>query len=52
MIVGPVGEILAQAGDEPGFITATLDLAASDRARASVPAIRKDRAFSLASQIA
>jgi deaminated glutathione amidase len=47
MIVGPWGEVLAAAADdEPGVIAASLDLAASAKARASIPALANERAFS------
>ena len=46
MIVGPWGEVLAAAADdEPGVIAATLDLAASAKARAAIPALANERAF-------
>jgi predicted amidohydrolase len=46
MIVGPWGEILAAADDdEPGVIGANLDLDASAKARASIPALANERAF-------
>jgi len=45
LIIGPWGEILAEAGEEPGVITAEIDLAASARARAQVPALTHDRDF-------
>ena len=46
LIVGPWGEIIARADhDEPGVLHASLDLSAVDRARASIPALRHDRAF-------
>ena len=45
-IVGPWGEILAKAeDDEPGVITAELDLGAVAKARAAIPALANDRAF-------
>jgi len=47
MVVGPWGEVLAQAADdEPGVISASLDLAASAKARASIPALANEREFS------
>ncbi len=47
MAIGPWGEVLAAAtDDEPGVIGATLDLAASAKARASIPALANERAFS------
>ena len=46
MIIGPWGEVLAAASDdEPGVISASLDLAASAKARASIPALANERAF-------
>jgi predicted amidohydrolase len=46
MVVGPWGEILAQAdGDSPGVLLADLDLAAVGRARAAIPALANARAF-------
>ncbi len=45
-IIGPWGEILAEAqDDEPGVITAELDLDAVAKARAAIPALVNDRAF-------
>jgi len=47
MAVGPWGEILAQAADdEPGVITAVLDSAAPAKARAAIPSLANERAFS------
>ena len=45
LIVSPWGEILAEAGEEPGVIFADIDLAASAEARASIPAIKHGREF-------
>ena len=46
MAVGPWGEVLAAAVDDaPGVIGATLDLAASAKARAAIPALANERAF-------
>jgi predicted amidohydrolase len=46
MIVGPWGELLAAAADdEPGLIAASLDLTASAKARASIPALANERTF-------
>lgn len=45
-VVGPWGEIVARLDhDEPGVLHATLDFAAVETARASVPALRHDRTF-------
>jgi predicted amidohydrolase len=44
MIVGPWGEIVAQLGhDEPGILTATLDMRKVTEARRRVPALEHDR---------
>jgi predicted amidohydrolase len=48
LIVDPWGEVLADAGEEPGLVTATLDLDRVARARAMVPALRHDRPFDVA----
>ena len=45
LIVSPWGEILAEAGEEPGVIFADLDLAASAEARARIPALKHGRDF-------
>jgi predicted amidohydrolase len=45
-VVGPWGEILAQAGhDAPCILTAKLDMEAVAKARAAVPALTHDRDF-------
>ncbi len=43
MIVGPWGDVLAQAEDRPGIITADIDLSAIEKARNAIPALRHDR---------
>ena len=45
LIIGPWGEILAEAGEQPGVITARMDMARVAECRAMVPALRHDRAF-------
>jgi deaminated glutathione amidase len=46
MVVGPWGEIVAQAlDDEPGVIAAVLDSAAPGKARAAIPSLVNERAF-------
>ncbi|HYD99546.1 MAG TPA: carbon-nitrogen hydrolase family protein, partial [Alphaproteobacteria bacterium] len=45
LIVDPWGEVLADGGGEPGFVTADLDLGRIDEARGMVPALRHDRPF-------
>lgn len=45
LIVAPWGEILAEAGTEPGVIVADIDPAAAKVARERVPSLRHDRIF-------
>lgn len=45
MIVDPNGQILAEAGDEPEVICATIDLQAVETARQRIPSLTHDRAF-------
>ena len=46
IVVGPWGEVIARLDhDEPGVLIADLDLAAVDRARAAIPALKNARAF-------
>jgi len=47
LIVSPWGEVLAEAGTEPGIVIADLDLSQADLARARIPALFHDRAMSL-----
>jgi predicted amidohydrolase len=47
LIVSPWGEILAEAGEEPGVIFADIDLAASTEARARIPALKHGREFEI-----
>jgi predicted amidohydrolase len=46
LIVGPWGDILAEAGTDPGFISAELDLGEIAAARARLPSLHHDRPFS------
>ncbi len=43
LIVGPWGDVLADAGEEPGFVVADIDPAKVDEARRMVPALIHDR---------
>ncbi len=43
LIVSPWGEVLADAGEAPGYIVADIDLEQVAKARAMVPALRHDR---------
>lgn len=45
LIVSPWGEVLAEAGTEPGVILADIDPELSADARAKVPSLEHDRAF-------
>jgi predicted amidohydrolase len=45
LIVSPWGEILAEAGEEPGVVFADIDLEASAEARARIPNLRHGRDF-------
>ena len=46
LIVGPWGDILAEAGTDAGFISAELDLGEIALARARLPSLHHDRPFS------
>ena len=45
LIIAPWGEILADAGSDPGVVFAEIDLAEVSRARARVPSLSHDRPF-------
>ncbi|MBF0353901.1 MAG: carbon-nitrogen hydrolase family protein [Alphaproteobacteria bacterium] len=47
LIISPWGEVLADAGDQPGFITATIDPSEVIAARKKIPALTHDRPFTL-----
>src|SRR5215467_4726883 len=47
IVVSPWGEVLTEAGEEPGVIFADIDLAASEEARARIPAIKHGREFEI-----
>lgn len=48
LIVDPWGRVLADGGDQPGFVIADLDLSEIDKARGNVPAWKTNAEFSLA----
>ncbi len=50
LIVGPWGDILAEAGTEPGFIAADIDPDQVQAIRARVPSLQHDHAFSPADE--
>jgi predicted amidohydrolase len=45
LIVAPWGEIVAEAGEQPGIIVAEIDLSAVDKARGQVPSLKHDRDY-------
>lgn len=45
LIISPWGEVLADAGEEPGFVIADLDLSKVAEARRMVPSLTHDRVF-------
>ena len=45
LIVGPWGEVLADAGEGVGIVSARIDMAAIAKARRMVPSLRHDRPF-------
>lgn len=45
VIISPWGEVLADAGEEPGIILADLDLSKVEEARRMVPSLGHDRTF-------
>lgn len=45
LIVGPWGEVIADAGTDEGVITATLDLAEVKKVRSRIPSLEHDRPF-------
>jgi predicted amidohydrolase len=45
IIVAPWGEVLAEAGDETGFVIAEIDPARVAEARRKIPSLRHDRSF-------
>lgn len=51
VIVSPWGEVVADAGEEPGYIVADLDLARVAEARQSIPTLRHDRDFAMPAQL-
>lgn len=45
LMIGPWGDIMAQADDKPGIIMADLDMEAVTKARQAVPALQHDREY-------
>lgn len=43
LIIDPWGRVMAEAGEEPGIIAATLDLTEVERFRAAIPSLAADR---------
>lgn len=50
LIIAPWGEVLADGGDQPGVVMADVDLGQVAAARARIPSITHDRAFTSASE--
>ena len=47
LIIDPWGEILADAGAEPGIICANIDLAQVQKVRSRIPSLKNERPFTL-----
>ena len=47
IVVAPWGEVVAEAGVEPGVVFADIDLAKVSEARTQVPSLQHDRAFTV-----
>jgi predicted amidohydrolase len=47
MVVSPWGEVLAEAGEDPGVIFAEIDLGESEAARARIPSLKHGREFEI-----
>jgi predicted amidohydrolase len=45
MVISPWGEVLVDAGTEPGIVYAEVDLAEVERARGRIPSLQHDRKF-------
>ena len=52
LVVDPWGEVVADGGDSPGIVTATIDLKHVSDARARIPSLQHDRAWTRGSQSA
>jgi predicted amidohydrolase len=46
MVVAPWGEVIADAGIEPGVVFAQIDLDQVEQARKRIPSLTHDRGFS------
>jgi predicted amidohydrolase len=45
LIISPWGEVLAEAGTEPGVVTADIDIRRIDEVRSKIPSLTHDRTF-------
>ena len=45
LIISPWGQVLAEAGTEPGFVAADIDLAMLEDVRRRLPSLTHDRHF-------
>jgi len=52
LVVDPWGEVLADGGEEPGFVVADIDMARVDEARDRIPSLAHDRPFAAPAAIA
>lgn len=50
LIVDPWGKVIADAGTEPGFVSATIDMTDVDRTRKKMPSLGHDRPFTRVSE--
>ncbi len=48
LIVAPWGEVLAELGDEPGFVTVDIDTDIAERTRRRIPSLTHDTPFEVA----
>ncbi|MGR3290261.1 MAG: nitrilase-related carbon-nitrogen hydrolase, partial [Paracoccaceae bacterium] len=48
LVVDPRGEVVADGGQQPGVVSATIDLDEVAQARARIPSLSHDRAYTLA----
>lgn len=51
LIIDPMGKVLADGGERPGVVMATIDLAEVATARAKIPSLSHDRPYASAAQL-
>jgi len=47
LIISPWGQILAEAGSDPGVVVADIDVSILDDVRRRIPSLTHDRAFNV-----